>query len=268
MAISHAESPLSFRPWRFPNAASRQTLTTARLNLRTSRKYKLLRAGPRAPLTTRSLAADYLALCRNPLKDIRRWIVEIKPKARSAHAHNSSHRPPAGSFGLCCHALHALSGRMDTQIGGRHHHHHLSSRPGASADQYDQLRSLRAEGGVTWPLAQSYAETGSPTAAPERIHHRLGFHFSIIATPKPRKRQGKQGGGHWGGGWIPRVARPRQQWTAAVRHAQQRSRAVPEPHRPFRKGALGTCCDYCNHFLTWNEIKAHYQGGCPALTAG
>jgi len=62
-------------------------------------------------LTTRSLVADYLALCRNPLKDIHRWIVETKPRTRSAHARRSSCRPLAGNFGFRAHALHPLRGR-------------------------------------------------------------------------------------------------------------------------------------------------------------
>jgi len=118
-------------------------------------------------LTTRSLAADYLAICRNPLKDIDRWIVETRPKTRSAHAHHSTRRPSAGSLGLRRHALHALRGGVDAPPGGRQESYRLSSRPGAGAEKYDQLRSLRAEarGGVARPLLQTHTEAHTQVVA-------------------------------------------------------------------------------------------------------
>ena len=36
-------------------------------------------ADPSASLSTRGLAADYVTLCRNPLSDVRRWILESGP---------------------------------------------------------------------------------------------------------------------------------------------------------------------------------------------
>jgi hypothetical protein len=74
------------------------------------------------------VAAEFFALSRNPLKDIDCWIVE-------------------------------------TKRGGRPQGYCLSSRPGAGVDQYEQLRSLRAEeGGVGPPFSQAHPEGQGETA--------------------------------------------------------------------------------------------------------
>jgi hypothetical protein len=141
-------------------------------------------------LTTRNLAADYLAVCRNPLNDIHRWIVETTKKS-SANAGHSSYRPYSRSFGIRTHALHALRGRMDTQPGGWHQDRRLSPRPGTGAAQYDQLRSVRVEGrgGVATPFlqfnaeAQSAASTESGDSASELGAIR-GYFNGLIAAAR------------------------------------------------------------------------------------
>ena len=151
--------------WRSPEI-TRSRLSIAEAIEHVAYKHTLSRPSPCTPLTTHSLAGDYLILCRNPLKDIHRWVVEAKPKTRSAHAHRSTHHPLAGSFGFRSHALHALPGRMDTPPGERHQDYRLSSRPGTGADQYDQLRSLRAEGpGVGPPPLRAHSEAQGEAVA-------------------------------------------------------------------------------------------------------
>jgi hypothetical protein len=188
LRLPQTGSPLSLRPWVFPQAGRRHTIASTRLR-RTGRKFRSLRTRPYVRLTTRNLAADYLSLCRNPLKDIHRWIVETKTKTRSAHAHHFS-GPFAGNPRFRSHPLHALRGRMDAQPGERHQDHHLSSRPGAGADQYDQLRPVRAEGaGVGPPLlhvpaeAQGEAALDSGDSASELANIR-GYFDGLIAAAR------------------------------------------------------------------------------------
>jgi hypothetical protein len=164
--VPQVDPALSLRPWAFPQAARRHTIASTS-HRRTGHKFRSLRAPPHIRLTTRNLAADYLAVCRNPLNDIHRWIVETITKKSSANACHSSYRPSDRSFGVCPHALHALRGRLDTHPGGRHQDNRLSSRPGTGAAQYDQLRSVRAEGGggVGPPFLQSPAEAQNESTA-------------------------------------------------------------------------------------------------------
>lgn len=57
---------------------------------------------------------------------------------------------------------------------------------------------------------------------------------------------------------------------AALAHvmaaAGEGAKAAPRPHRPTP--SLGQCCAFCRNMFTWNQLKRHYAGGCPALKAG
>jgi hypothetical protein len=96
--------------------------------------------------------------------------------------------------------------------------------------------------------------------------------------------------------WRPTPIRSRKTGLAAVKHqqameerAEQRGRAftalarvaaaVPRatpymaPHRPptakpFVGASLGPCCEHCRNSFSWEGLKRHYAGGCPALKAG
>jgi hypothetical protein len=113
----------------------------------------------RSSLTTRGLAADYLALCRNPLNDIRRWVLETgktfkgrspfkPPIRRSAHAQSPSPSLAVRADGFRVDTLHAMHSRLDPLRGGRQSYR-LSSRPRSGPAEYDELRSLRAARGET-----------------------------------------------------------------------------------------------------------------------
>ena len=109
--------------------------------------------------TARSLAADYLALCQNPLQDLQRWIAADKKRPGGtgsvfqrttnrggSHAYNRSHIGETGARRLSGHPLPPLRGRMDAHAQGRRDDHGLPARSRACAGRYDELRSLRAEG--------------------------------------------------------------------------------------------------------------------------
>jgi hypothetical protein len=128
-----------------------------------------------APLSTRGLAADYVTLCRNPLSNVRRWILESGPSYSGTSPDNletwSTSHAQTPSPGLarpvdrfCNNPLHAVRSRLDPQRAGGQRHH-LSSRPGAGLYQYDQLRSLPTA--QTPPAeARSVPDAASPGAAP------------------------------------------------------------------------------------------------------
>jgi len=47
----------------------------------------------------------------------------------------------------------------------------------------------------------------------------------------------------------------------------------PHPHRPpsvkpFVGASLGPCCEYCRNSFSWEDLKRHCAGGCPALKVG
>ncbi len=152
-SLIRTESRLAFRPWIFPNAAYHHTLTTARLNLRSRRKNRLLGAMPRLPLTTRSIVDDTLALCRTPL-------AKTKSKTSSAHAKNRSSLLSVARR-LHADALQPLSCRLDTPIRGWQQNHHLHSRPEGGAGGYDQLRPVHVEGRLGFS-GSAHAEERSP----------------------------------------------------------------------------------------------------------
>jgi len=133
----------------------------------------------RARLTTRSLVSDYLALCRNPLKDLRRWNSEWKnnartrhpstpPQQRSADAQSPPSRMAGPQYGIRADALHGLRGGLDEERRRWSETHRLSARSRASADQHDRLRPLRTEGGAAAPLrsdGQAHHEEIAPSSS-------------------------------------------------------------------------------------------------------
>jgi hypothetical protein len=155
-------------------------------------------ADPSAPLSTPALATDYLALCRNPLSDVRRWIIESGPSYSGTSPDNletwSTSHAQTPSPGLarpvdrfCYNPLHAVRGGLDSlRAGGQRHH--LSSRPGAGLYKYDQLRSLPTA--QTPPAeARSVPDAASPGGAPStglaaELAAATGYYASRIAAAR------------------------------------------------------------------------------------
>ena len=122
------QSCATFQHRFFPQAARHHTARAIRPNPR-SRHKNLIRfshARRHLPLTTYALAGDYLVLCRNPLKDLNRWVLESGKKHkgrspfrpttwRSAHAQNPSPRLASRSHGFRDGPLYAMPGRLDRQ---------------------------------------------------------------------------------------------------------------------------------------------------------
>jgi len=151
-----------------------------------------------APLSTRGLTADYVTLCRNPLSDVRRWILESGPSYagtspdnletwRTSHAQTASPGLARPVDRFCNNPLHAVRSRLDPQRGGGQRHH-LSSRPGAGLYKYDQLRSLPTA--QTPPgEARSVPDAASPGEAPStglaaELAAAKGYYASRIAAAR------------------------------------------------------------------------------------
>jgi len=110
-----------------------------------------------ARFAARGLVQDYLELCRNPLKDLRRWAAEDKRFGRAPrgfqafigkggdYAHNQGAAVAlAKAAGVRGQPLPGLRIRVDAH-GSRGRVDGVSARPGAGSGGDDGLRSLRAE---------------------------------------------------------------------------------------------------------------------------
>jgi len=123
--------------------------------------------------TARNFAADYLRLCQNPTKDLRRWIAEDKKKGfgsgrriettarrETTHAHDAIKNPPlADADRLCRQPLQQLRGGLDAHGRERGQADNLFARSRAGPHRYDGLRSVRgqADAGSLGPLADDRA---------------------------------------------------------------------------------------------------------------
>jgi hypothetical protein len=122
-------------------------------------------------LTMRDLIDEYLDLCRNPLKNVRRWI-KTKPKRRSAHEPGSTHSSPDGHFLLRDHPLPTVkAGWTRTSRVARWRSSAFSIESHRAA-RHHELQPLSAEGRLTGPFfllsdADERANAASAIAALE-----------------------------------------------------------------------------------------------------
>ncbi len=124
-------------------------------------------------LTSR-IAGDYLKLCHDPVRDLRRWIAEDKKnrglwrrglsfstKGRSGHVHTERAAiVVAQAHGLRGESLSTLRGWLDAQRQGRCDVDGVPARPRAGAGRDDGLRPVRGEG-----RSGKLAATGDTRAA-------------------------------------------------------------------------------------------------------
>lgn len=121
-------------------------------------------------LSVSQLTADYIALCHNPMAQLSRWLDEPRPKSFSGsvvrisergkhHDQSQSTSEPMGNTNrLRAHPLHQVQGGLDAlRRGGSRHS--LSARSRAGVAQYDELRSVRAEGQQAGLVGSNVAES-------------------------------------------------------------------------------------------------------------
>ncbi|WP_156964693.1 hypothetical protein [Methylocapsa aurea] len=107
----------------------------------------------------RSLAADYLKLCHDPVKDLRRWLAEDKKKAGGTgrrfqptrreghdHAQDAKQTRVAEAHGLRSQSLPDMRGGLDADGKRGRDADGVPARPRACAGGYDGLRPVRGEG--------------------------------------------------------------------------------------------------------------------------
>ncbi len=154
-----------------------------------------------ARFAARGLAQDYLELCRNPLKDLRRWAAEDKRFGRAPrgfqaiiakggdHAHtNRASALVAKAAGLRGQPLPELRLRVDAH-GSRGRADGVSARPGAGSGGDDGLRSLRDErggferGGL---VSGGDGEAGNYGAAADAINAEFGAKLDGLRRRLPR----------------------------------------------------------------------------------
>ena len=122
-----------------------------------------------ARFTTRGMAEDYLELCRNPLKDLRRWLAEDKkrPGGKGGFGQHTTRNEGdyeqdtrqarlANADGIRRQPLPPVPRGMDAHRERGRRFDRVLARPRTGARRYDELRQVRAEGqgkagGVTWP---------------------------------------------------------------------------------------------------------------------
>jgi hypothetical protein len=105
-----------------------------------------------------ALVEDYLELCRNPSKDLVRWIAEDKKRPGGAgrrfqsitskwenHAAPSTENPVAHAHGLRRQSLPSMQNGLDADGQRGRPDNRLFARSRAGAGRYDRLRPARAE---------------------------------------------------------------------------------------------------------------------------
>jgi len=128
--------------------------------------------------TTGALAGDYLRLCRDPLRDLQRWMDEDLRRGRAGRGAQLITRrgddaakdtTPAQSYlvntqGLRGQPLHELQGRLDAHGDDGRHTHGLSARPRAGLAGYDGLQQVRADERAGVDLSRATGEAAADTS--------------------------------------------------------------------------------------------------------
>jgi hypothetical protein len=162
-----------------------------------------------ARFAARGLVQDYLELCRNPLKDLRRWAAEDKRFGRAPrgfqsvfalratpdksfiakgddHAHNQGAAVAlAKTAGLRGQPLPGLRLRVDAD-GSRGRADGVFARPGAGSGGDDRLRSFRAERGGGGLVSRIGGEAGSYGAAADAINAEFAEKLDGLRRRLPR----------------------------------------------------------------------------------
>jgi hypothetical protein len=127
-------------------------------------------------VTARGLVEDYLALCRNPASDVRRWIAEDKKRLggmerrgefitrKEGHHHDTASQTVriglADAYRLRRQSLPPMRNGLDPLGGRGGDFDGVLDRPRTGVGRYDPLRPVRAEGAGS--SAGSYLSSGRP----------------------------------------------------------------------------------------------------------
>lgn len=115
-----------------------------------------------ARFAAQKIADDYVALCKNPAKDLKRWLAEDKKRPvgkgrrfqstitnqREDHDQIANQTRNEKTSGLCGDALPTVRNGMDAQGGKGRRSHGVLARSRSRLGRYDALRQVRGEGPV------------------------------------------------------------------------------------------------------------------------
>lgn len=138
-------------------AAARSVLRRPAPTPRRGRKVRRSGGQGARSFTTGALAEDYLRLCRDPLRDLQRWMDEDKKRGRVGRGVQlitrrgedaAKNTTPAADY--LAHAdrlrrepLHELQGRLDTDRAGGRSSRSVPGRQRACARRYDGLQQVQ-----------------------------------------------------------------------------------------------------------------------------
>jgi hypothetical protein len=139
-----------------------------------------------ARFSARGIVVDYLNLCRDPSRDLRRWIAEDRtrpggfgrqgiPTTRKDYtdANNPKRAFMANAEGLRRQPLPELRDGLDADRHGGRGDYALSARPRSGTGGHDQLRPLRAAGAEGTGLAARAGDAGARAASSRGEHSAL-----------------------------------------------------------------------------------------------
>ena len=167
-------------------AAARSVLRRPAPTPRRGRKVRRSGGQGARSFTTGALAEDYLRLCRDPLRDLQRWMDEDKKRGRVGRGVQlitrrgedaAKNTTPAADY--LAHAdrlrrepLHELQGRLDTDRAGGRSTRSVPGRQRACARRYDGLQQVQgAERSRTRPKPLDRRSRGRRVL---RAGHRAG----------------------------------------------------------------------------------------------
>jgi len=148
-----------------------------------------------------NMAADYLALCQNPLKDLKRWAAEDKKNpllrwrsyrstagGEKNYEHTTTQTGLEHAHGLRRKSLPPVRGWMDTDQHRGRRSHRVLARPRTGSSRYGELQSLRGEGtGITSNLDDANAERLSSRASRSAIGMLYAVKIEATRRSLPRR---------------------------------------------------------------------------------
>ncbi len=146
-------------------------------------------AGARG-FTTGALAEDYLRLCRDPLRDLQRWMDEDKKRGRAGREvqlttkkeeyaqTTTAANSVAQTGGLRGQPLHAMQGRLDTDRAGGWNSDGVLARSRAGAGRYDGLQSVRTDQRAAVGLGQVAGDVSAEAYAKAEVTAEAAPNFS------------------------------------------------------------------------------------------
>ena len=186
-AIPRAQAPTPRRP-----APSRADFKTAARAVTvpapkpSPRKTKKRGEGDAHRFSTDWIVEDYLALCRDPLSDLQRWLDEDKKKPSAPRISQEAHHAPhtasrARTLRFPRDALHEVSGRVRAHDHQGRDSHDVPGGSRAGAGEHRELQQVQTDRNLGSPEV-AHAESGGEISAIG------GYYAGLIAAARATLR--------------------------------------------------------------------------------